>query len=257
MDLKIKNKNALITGGSRGLGREAALHLAQEGVNVAICGRSSEDLESTAKEIENCGVSAYTFVCDVSDLGSLTQMHSSVIEAMGDVDILVNNVGGTKSREGLEGTSLDDFKGTFDLNVFSAFELMKLVTPGMKNNQWGRVVNIASIWGKEYGGNISYMATKAALIAATKHAARDLAKSGITINSIAPGSILHPGGSWEKMITENSEEFVQNFIAQNLPMGKFGWPQSLGTLVSYLCSDGAGLITGSCVVIDGGQSYSL
>jgi 3-oxoacyl-[acyl-carrier protein] reductase len=257
MDLQIKNKNALITGGSRGLGKAAALHLAQEGVNVSICGRSTEDLESTAKEIKNYDVDVYTFICDVSDLDSLAQMHNSAVEAMGDIDILVNNVGGTKSREGLEGTSMDDFKGTFDLNVFSAFELMKLVIPGMKNKQWGRIVNISSIWGKEYGGNISYMTTKSALIAATKHAARDLAKNGITINSIAPGSILHAGGSWEKMITENTEEFVQDFIAQNLPMGKFGWPESLGTLVAYLCSDGAGLINGSCVVIDGGQSYSV
>ena len=176
---------------------------------------------------------------------------------MGSIDILVNNVGGAKSREGLEGTSVDDFKGTFDLNVFSAFELMKLVTPEMKNKQWGRIVNIASIWGKEYGGNISYMTTKAALIAATKSAARELAKNGITINSVAPGSILHAGNNWEKMITENSEEFVQDFIAQNLPMGKFGWPEAVGNLIAYLCSDGAGLITGSCVGIDGGQSYSL
>ena len=99
MDLQIKNKNALITGGSRGLGKAAALHLAQEGVNVSICGRSSEDLASTAKEIENCGVSAYTFICDVSDLDALAQMHNSAVEAMGSIDILVNNVGGAKSRE--------------------------------------------------------------------------------------------------------------------------------------------------------------
>lgn len=257
MDLQIKNKNALITGGSRGLGKAAALHLAQEGVNVAICGRSPEDLASTAKEIENYGVSAYPFVCDITDLDALVQMHNNAVEAMGGIDILVNNVGGTKSRVGLEGTSMDDFKATFDLNVFSAFELMKLVTPGMKNKQWGRIVNIASIWGKEYGGNISYMTAKAALIAATKSAARELAKNGITINSVAPGSILHAGNNWEKMITENSEEFVQDFIAQNLPMGKFGWPEAVGNLIAYLCSDGAGLITGSCVGIDGGQSYSL
>ena len=101
------------------------------------------------------------------------------------------------------------------------------------------------------------MTAKAALIAATKSAARELAKNGITINSVAPGSILHAGNNWEKMITENSEEFVQGFIAQNLPMGKFGWPEAVGNLIAYLCSDGAGLITGSCVGIDGGQSYSL
>ncbi len=257
MDLKIKNKNALITGGSRGLGKAAAIHLAKEGVNVAICGRSEETLELVTNEIETYGVNSFKYVCDVSELETINPMYQYFVKEMGEIDILINNVGGTKSRENIEKTSTKDFMSTFDMNLFSGFELMKLVTPSMQNKKWGRIINIASIWGKEYGGNISYMSSKAALIAATKHAAVSLASQGITVNSIAPGSIEHPGGSWERFQNENSEEVVNNFIANNLPMGKFGWPESFGTLVAYLSSEGAGLITGSCVVIDGGQSISM
>ena len=257
MDLKIQNKNALITGGSRGLGKEEAIHLAKEGVNIGVCGRSEEDLNLTINELENYGVKAFKFICDVSELETINSMYQYFVAEMGEIDILVNNVGGTRSRENLEKTSTQDFKSTFDLNLFSGFELMKMVTPNMKKNQWGRIINIASIWGREYGGNISYMSSKAALIAATKHAAVSLASQGITVNSIAPGSIEHPGGSWERFKNQNSEEVVSDFIANNLPMGKFGWPESFGTLVAYLSSEGAGLITGSCVVIDGGQSISM
>jgi 3-oxoacyl-[acyl-carrier protein] reductase len=134
---------------------------------------------------------------------------------------------------------------------------MKLVIPHMKRSSWGRIINIASIWGREYGGNISYMSAKAALIAATKHSAVSLAKHGILVNSIAPGSIAHKDGSWERFQSENSREVVDGFIEDNLPMGKFGWPEPLGDLVAFLSSDRAGMITGSCIVIDGGQSISM
>ena len=134
---------------------------------------------------------------------------------------------------------------------------MQHVIPSMKSKGWGRIINIASIWGREYGGNISYMSAKAALIAASKHAAIALAKDGILVNSIAPGSIEHPGGSWERFQNDNTTEVVENFIKDNLPLGKFGWPEPLGDLVAYLSSDRSGLITGSCIVIDGGQSVSM
>jgi 3-oxoacyl-[acyl-carrier protein] reductase len=127
----------------------------------------------------------------------------------------------------------------------------------MRSNGWGRIINIASIWGREYGGNIAYMSAKAALIAASKHSAISLAKDGILVNSIAPGSIEHPGGSWERFQNDNSAEVVEKFIQENLPLGRFGWPEPLGDLVAYLASDRSGLITGSCIVIDGGQSVSM
>ena len=257
MDLGITGKVALITGGSRGLGRQSALALASEGVNVAICGRTNSSLDSTVKEIEKFGVDVVGILADVTELDDIRSLHSEVCNSLGAVDILVNNAGGSLSREDIQGTSLDDFKKTFDLNLFGGFELMKLAIPHMKQNKWGRIINIASIWGREYGGNISYMSAKAALIAATKHSAISLAKDGILVNSIAPGSIAVPGGSWERFQNDNTPDVVETFISDNLPMGRFGWPEPLGDLVAFLSSNRSGLITGSCIVIDGGQSTSM
>ena len=257
MDLGIRGRVALVTGGSRGLGRQSALALAGEGVNVAICGRTGETLERTVDEIKALGVSSIGVVADVSDPSAIGPLHDQVVDEVGPADILVNNAGGSRSREDILETSLEDFRGTFDLNLFGGFELMKLAIPHMRAQGWGRIINIASIWGREYGGNISYMSAKAALIGATKHAAITLAKDGVLVNSIAPGSIAHAGGSWERFQNENPPEAVQEFIDDNLPMGKFGWPEPLGDLVAFLSSERAGMITGACVLIDGGQSYSM
>lgn len=257
MDLGLQNKLALVTGGSRGIGRECALSLAREGTRVAICGRTMVALENTVNELRAQGVDAKGFVADVSDENCIGVLYDQVKDSMGNVDILVNNAGGTRSREDISNIALSDFKGTFDLNLFGALSLMKCVVPDMKEKRWGRIVNIASIWGREFGGNISYMSAKAALIGATKNAAISLAQYGILVNSIAPGSIAHPGGSWERFQEDNTDEIVGDFIDRNLPLGRFGWPQPVGDLVAFLSSDRAGLITGSCIVVDGGQSKSM
>ena len=257
MDLGISGKNALVTGGSRGLGRQAALSLAGEGVNVAICGRTQSTLDKTVGELQALGVNAIGIEADVSHVDGMDALHKQAVSDLGDIDILVNNAGGTRSRDDITGTSLEDFKATFDLNLFGGFQLMKAAIPHMQAQGWGRIINIASIWGRESGGNISYMSAKAALIGATKHTAQALAKDGILVNSIAPGSIAHDQGSWERFQTDNTPEFVAAFIEQNLPMGKFGWPEPVGDLIAFLSSDRGGLITGACIVVDGGQSYSM
>ncbi len=257
MDLRIAGKIALVTGGSRGLGRAAALSLAGEGVNVAICGRSRETLDTTVGDLEALGVSSIGVIADVSDPASLDGLHNEVVTSLGSIDILVNNAGGSGSTANIEDTSLDDFKAIFDLNIFGSFRLMELVIPHMKQQAWGRIINIASIYGREYGGKLSYMAAKAALIAATNHAGRSLAKTGVLVNSIAPGSIKHPGGSWERYEQNNSAEVVEEFISQNLPMGKWGWPEPVGDMVTFLSSNRAGMITGACIPVDGGQGGSL
>ena len=257
MDLGIKGRVALVTGGSRGLGRRCALSLAREGVNVAICGRTEATLDEAVDEIKTLGVDSVGVVADVSEGALVESLHQHVVDSLGSIDILVNNAGGTRSRDNLPDTPLEDFKATFDLNVFGAFELMRLVIPHMQTQKWGRIINIASIWGREYGGNVSYMSAKAALIGATKHAALTLGKDGILVNSIAPGSIAHAGGAWERFQNENPPETVQAFIEENLPMGRFGWPEPVGDLVAFLASERAGLVTGACIVVDGGQSKSM
>ena len=127
----------------------------------------------------------------------------------------------------------------------------------MKDRRWGRIVNIASIWGREYGGGLGYMTAKAALIAFSKHMALSLASYNVLVNTLAPGSIQFPGGNWDRFVNGNPPEVVEAFIAHQLPMGKFGWPEPVGAMVAFLCSEKADLITGASINVDGGQSKSL
>ncbi len=256
MDLGIKDRVAIVTGGSRGLGRMCALALAREGVNVAICGRTQATLDKAVEELNTLGVSATGIVADMTEPTAAKKVYDGVVAELGPVDILVNNVGGRRGTTILE-TSEEQFKTSFEFNLFGALRLMKLAIPPMKDRHWGRVINIASIWGREYGASTDYMAAKAALIAMTKHAAVELVRDNVLVNSVAPGSILHPGGSWERFSREQSPEVVKEFIARNLPVGKFGWPEPVGDLVAFLASERASMITGACINIDAGQSKSL
>lgn len=181
----------------------------------------------------------------------------STLQGLGPVDILVNNVGGSMGTSDLLKSSVEDFQKVMEVNLWYAVRLMKLALPGMTERGWGRVINIASIYGREHGGTAPYMTAKAAMIAATKHTALTVAKHGVTVNAIAPGSILFPGGSWDRFQTSNDEATVKEFVARNLPMGKFGWPEPIGAAVAFLASQQADLIVGACLNVDGGQSHNL
>ena len=257
MDLVINVKVALVTGGSRGLGRQSALALAEEGVNVAICARGEGTLNETADELKATGVNVGAFVADLGDESGAAALVKQTEAELGPIDILVNNVGGSLGTSDLVNSSIEDFQMVMNANLWSAVALMKLVVPGMQQRGWGRVVNISSIYGREYGGTAPYMAAKAAMIAASKHTGMSVAKDGVTVNSVAPGSILHAGGSWEKFSQNSPKEVVDEFIDRNLPMGKFGWPEPIGAAVALLSSKLADLITGSCLNVDGGQSHNL
>ena len=229
MDLGIAGRTALVTGGSRGLGKHCALSLAREGVNVAICGRSRDTLDATADELRALGVEAVGIVADVSDTKQADPLHSEVVDRLGPIDILVNNVGGSHVRTDAPELTVDDLRGVLDLNVFGGYALMRLVIPHMREQKWGRIINIASIYGREFGGNLGYMTAKAALIAATKHAARTLVTDGVLVNSIAPGSILHEGGSWERFQNDNPPDVVADFIDRNLPSASSAGPSPSAT----------------------------
>jgi 3-oxoacyl-[acyl-carrier protein] reductase len=229
MELGIQGKVALITGGSRGLGKQSAISLAKEGARVVICARTQEGLDNTVTELK---------------------------KLYGSIDILINNAGGSR-RGNIVSTTDEDWSSLVDLNLMSAIHMSRLVIPDMQSAEWGRIINIASIWGREHGGGVAYMTTKAALIALTKNTALTYAKDGILVNCVAPGSISFPGGSWDKFQQNQKPEDLEKFIEQNLPMGKFGWPEPVGDLVAYLSSNNAGILTGACINIDGGQSRSL
>ena len=257
MDLGINGRNALITGGSRGLGRQSALSLAREGVNVAICARGRERLDETAAELRDIGIKVAAISADISRPEAADSVFAEAESTLGTIDILVNNVGGSLGTSDLLATSEEDFQAVFDVNLWASVRLMRLAAPGMRERGWGRIVNIASIWGREHGGSAAYMASKASLIAVTKHLALQLAPDGICVNSIAPGSIEFPGGGWERFRNSNSEEDVAEFIKWSLPAGKFGYPEPIGDTVAFLSSENASWIMGACINVDGGQSKSL
>lgn len=194
MDLGIKDRVAIVTGGSRGLGRMSALSLAREGVKVSICGRTQSTLDSTVAELTSLGVSAAGIAADLAEPESARKVFEETQAKLGPVDILVTNVGGRKGTTIVDTTD-EQLAGGFNMNLWCALRFMKFVIPGMKERKWGRIINITSIYGREYGGSVDYMAAKAALIATTKFAALELIKDNVLVNSVAPGSILHPGGS--------------------------------------------------------------
>jgi 3-oxoacyl-[acyl-carrier protein] reductase len=259
MDLGIKGKNALVTGGTRGLGLAAVTSLAKEGVNVIFCARNQESLDETSKLMSKLGANFSGLKVEITnDEKKLNEFFLLAESKFGDINILINNVGGSLGSGSLINDTLENYEKVFDINFWASLKLMKIAIQKMSENKWGRIINISSIFGREYGGNSSsYMASKASLIASTKHLAIECASKGITVNSIAPGSIKHKGGSWEKFVNLNEKSVVDEFISNNLPMGKFGSPEPVGDMIAFLSSKLAFTVTGTCINIDGGQGSSL
>lgn len=257
MDLALSGKVAMITGGSRGLGRQIAGALAREGCKVSICARDRKQLDTTVAEFAAQGYQVHGTPADVTQEEDAIHFHQDTIAALGAPDILVNNVGGRRGSVIFEETSMEQFRAGLEVNLFSAVRLAALVLPHMKEHRWGRIINIASIYGREYGGSIDYMTGKAGLIAFSKHLALQLAPYNVLVNCVAPGSIDFPGSTWDRFQKNNPPEVVSEFISRNLPMGRFGWPEPIGEMVAFLASDKANLITGACINVDGGQSRSL
>ncbi len=257
MDLGLTGKVAMITGGSHGLGKQAAECLAREGCKISVCARGQEQLEATVGEFRASGYQAHGTQADVTIESDVVRFHNDTISKFGPPDILVNNVGGRRGSVLLEETTMEQFREGLEVNLISAVRLMAMTLPHMKEQGWGRIINISSIYGREHGGSIDYMTAKAGLIAFSKHLALQLAPTNIRVNCIAPGSIDFPGSTWDRFQKTNTPEVVAEFIARNLPAGKFGWPEPIGETVAFLASDRADLITGTCINVDGGQSKSL
>ena len=257
MDLSLNGKVAMITGGSRGLGRQCALALGQEGCAVSICGRDGARVNATATELAAQGINVHGSQADVTQPDDAARFLAETAAALGAPDILVNNVGGRRGSVLFDETTMEQFLEGLEVNLISAVRMTKLALPHMQAQGWGRVINIASIYGREHGGSVDYMTGKAGMIAFSKHLALQLASSGVLVNCVAPGSIDFPGSSWDRFQQNNTPEVVDEFIDRNLPMGKFGWPEPIGETVAFLASDRANLITGACINVDGGQSKSL
>ncbi len=260
MDLGLKGKVALVTGASRGLGRAMAEALAEEGATVMICARTAQAVMAVGGVTHGITTSHGArggggFVGDVTNPSDMDRFVDAVVHEHGGIDILVNNAGAAKPG-GLAETSDDEWRAMFELNTFAAVRLARLCAPHMEKRGGGSIINIASIWGREAGGLLTYNASKAAMISATKMLARELAPKNIRVNSIAPGSILYPGGSWERRFKENPA-FERDFVSHELPAGRLGRPEEVAYAAVMLASPRASWITGACIPVDGAQGRSL
>ncbi|MEO8973057.1 MAG: SDR family oxidoreductase [Ktedonobacteraceae bacterium] len=254
MDLGLQGKVALITGASRGVGKAIAFQLANEDCRLALVARGRKTLEETAAELWSKGIEVLPIVADLMVAQDIEIVVQETIQQFGRIDILVHNAGGAKGQNIFD-TSDEDWQDALALNVLALSRLAKLVAPIMSQQGGGRIIAISSIFGRETGGRTAYNALKAASISLTKSLARQFAPDNILVNSIAPGSLLFPGSSWDRRKQADPDR-IAAFVKSELPLGRFGTPEEIAVVVAFLASPHASLISGACIPVDGAQSHS-
>ncbi|MCE4048347.1 MULTISPECIES: 3-oxoacyl-[acyl-carrier-protein] reductase [Bacillaceae] len=245
--MKLDGKTALVTGGSRGIGRAIALKLAKEGANVAVNYAGSAALANeVVEEIKQLGKDAIAIQCDVSNGESVAEMIKETIAHFGSLDILVNNAGITRDNL-LMRMKESEWDDVINTNLKGVFHCTKGVTRQMMKQRKGRIINITSIVGVTGNpGQANYVAAKAGVIGLTKTTAKELAARNITVNAVAPGFITTD-------MTDKLPEDVKNAMLSQIPLAKFGDPDDIANAVVFLASDESGYITGQTIHIDGGM----
>jgi gluconate 5-dehydrogenase len=251
---RLDGKRLFITGGSRGLGREMALAIAEAGADVVLAGRNEKSLQATADEIKQLGRAAFPLQADIGDPEQCQAACEQVVSELGPIDILVNNVGGRRENIPTEQMSLEKWRELMDLNLTSAFLCTRIVGAAMiERGEGGRIINISSINSIVVGRRIAgrhYETAKAAMVQFTRAVAADWAPHKITVNAICPGGFMtEPNQRWAREHPEVIEAF-----REQIPMGDFGQPEDLGPLAVYLASDASRYMTGASLIIDGGYT---
>jgi 3-oxoacyl-[acyl-carrier protein] reductase len=254
MDLGLHGRRALITGGSRGIGFAVAEALVAEGAAVGLVARDAAGLAAAAERLGSRGVLVATAVADVTDTPQLRRAVDDIATALGGLDHLVANAGGTVGRGNLTSAGDDDFTATFALNAGHAAELIRAGLTHLRAAGGGSVVIVSSITGMRAAPRTAYAAAKAAEIHLAATAAQELAPVGIRVNAVSPGSIMFPGGGWDSFQREHPEDFAV-FLASQFPFGRLGRPEEVADVVSFLLSARASWISGANIVVDGGQIY--
>ncbi len=240
----LQNKVAVVTGGSRGIGRAIAEKFAAEGASVAILYSSnSASADAVVEEIRNAGGTAKAYQCHVENSDEVGKTIDDVVNDLGKIDILVNNAGITRDKL-LMMMKEEDFDDVISVNLKGAYNTMRKVCPMLARQRWGRIINLSSIAGiNGNAGQVNYSASKAGLIGMTKSAAREFAGRGITVNAIAPGFVE----------TDMTEKFASDEnVMKRIPVGRMGRPDEIASLALFLASDAAAYITGEVIRIDGG-----
>ena len=267
MEINLKNKVALVTGGSKGIGRGAAEALSAAGAAVVICARNETELQVAAREITAAtGNNVIPLPADVTDEADVAQLISRVQQEVGDVDILVNNAGGIGQTGAFEDIAEEVYRELYDLNVVSMVRLMKAVLPAMKRKRWGRIINISSENGLQpYPDMIPYDLTKAAIINLSKAVSKTVGEYNILVNTVSPAFITTPlvDGMMQEQAKSKGitkEEAEQAFLHQNRPdivLQRPGTIEEVGAAIVFLASEQASFITGTNLRVDGGSVASI
>ena len=246
--MNFEGKTALVTGGSRGIGRAICLELAKGGANIVLCyAGNAEKAEQTAADCEALGVKALAVRCDVSDAADVKNLVDTAIKTFGRIDILVNNAGIT--RDGLLMTMKEeDFDAVLDANLKGAFLCCKEAARRMVRQRWGRIINLSSVVAlRGNAGQTNYAASKAGLIGLTKSLARELASRNVTVNAVAPGFI-------ETDMTAALPEAVRTEMAKDIPAGRAGQPEDVANAVAFFAAEQSSYLTGQVLCVDGGMA---
>jgi 3-oxoacyl-[acyl-carrier protein] reductase len=237
---------ALVTGGSRGIGRACAVALAEHGHRIAFCYASDVvGAKETAAVVEATGSDALAVQADVGDATAVDRVFGEIEEALGPIEILVNNAG--IAADGLVMRMTDEqWDSVLGTNLTGAFHTIRRAAPKMMRGRFGRIVNMSSVSGQSgQAGQANYAAAKAGLLGLTRAVARELAPRGITCNAVAPGPIV-------TAMTDALPDDWRAWATTSVPLGRLGTPEEVGAVVAFLCSDAAGYVTGALVPVDGG-----